>query len=281
MPVSLDPGVIALLATATWLYASAVRRLARRGVRVGRWQQAAWYGGVALMAVALLGPLGPLGEELLSFHMAEHLLIADLAAPLLLVGLRWPVLAFFLPRAVLVPLARRRRLRSTLAFLRLPLVAIGIYVVQLYFWHMGFAFEAAVRSGLVHGLQHQSFVLASLLVWWAALEPQRRRMPGGLWKIGHILGARLPGMFLGMAFIVIRVPVYSGVYGGEQRAHGFTAIADQQIAGALMLSLDFFVTLFALCLFFWRSAADHDREEAAARDEGSAGPFIASVPGGR
>ena len=161
-----------------------MRRLARRNVRVGGWQQAAWYGGIALMAVALLGPLDHLGEELLSFHMAEHLLIADLAAPLLLVGLRWPVLAFFLPRAVLVPLARRRRLRATFAFLRRPLVAITVYVLQLYFWHMGFAFERAVRSELVHGLQHQSFVVASLLVWWAALEPQRRRMPGALGRSG-------------------------------------------------------------------------------------------------
>jgi len=184
VPIALDPGVIALLATATGLYASAVRRLARRNVRVGGWQQAAWYGGIALMAVALLGPLDHLGEELLSFHMAEHLLIADLAAPLLLVGLRWPVLAFFLPRAVLVPLARRRRLRATFAFLRRPLVAITVYVLQLYFWHMGFAFERAVRSELVHGLQHQSFVVASLLVWWAALEPQRRRMPGELGRSG-------------------------------------------------------------------------------------------------
>ena len=39
--------------------------------------------------------------------MAEHILLADLGAPLLLVGLRNPVLAFFLPRDVLVPLARK------------------------------------------------------------------------------------------------------------------------------------------------------------------------------
>jgi putative membrane protein len=262
--VTFDPGVIALLATAGVLYLRAVRRLAARGVTVSRWQQTAWYSGLALMAIALLGPLAGLGEELLSFHMAEHLIIADLAAPLLLVGLRWPVLAFFLPATVLVPLARRRRLRSALAVLRWPLVAIAIYVFQLFFWHMPFAFEGAVNSGLVHGLQHQSFVVASLLVWWAALEPQRRRMPGELWKIGHILGARLPGMFLGMAFIVIRVPVYTGAYGGQERPYGFTAIADQQMAGAMMLSLDFFVTLFALCLFFWRSAADYDRARTAA-----------------
>ena len=259
MSFSFDPAVIALLATLGVLYVQAIRRLASRGVAVGRWQQVAWWAGLALMAVALLGPLDHLGEQLLSFHMAQHLLIADLAAPLLLAGLRWPVLLFLLPKSALVVLARRRRLRAAFAVLRRPLVAIAVYVLQLYFWHLAFAFEGAVNSDLVHGLQHQSFVVASLLVWWAALEPNRRRMPGELWKIGHILGARLAGMFLGMGFIVIRVPVYTGAYGGEDRPYGFTALADQQLGGALMLSLDFFVTLFALAFFFWRAASDYDR----------------------
>jgi len=40
------------------------------------------------MAVALISPVDGLGEELLSAHMAQHLLIADLAVPLLLAGLR-------------------------------------------------------------------------------------------------------------------------------------------------------------------------------------------------
>ena len=150
--------------------------------------------------------------------MAEHLLIADLGAPLLLAGLRNPVLAFFLPRPVLVPLARRRRLRGAFRALRQPLVAIPVYAVVLYGWHFSFAFEAAVRHDLVHALQHASFVAIGMLVWWSALEPKRRRLRGELWKIGHILGARMLGMFLGMGFVLIRAPIYTGVYGtGERR----------------------------------------------------------------
>lgn len=263
MPVSLDPAVLLLLTTAGGLYVRALMVLRRRGVSVPRWQQTGWWTGLGCFAVALLGPLDVWGEQLFSAHMGQHLLIADVGAPLLIAGLRWPVLVFFVPRPALVALARRRRLRAVLGVLHQPLVAICVYVAILYFWHFTFSFEAAVRSDLVHGLQHQSFVLGSLLVWWAALDPGRRRVQGELWKIGHILGARLPGMLLGMAFIVVRVPIYTGAYGGERRPFGFTAIADQQLAGGLMLGLDFFVTLFALSFFFWRAAADHDRTEQA------------------
>ena len=62
---------------------------------------------------------------------------------------------------------------------------------------------------MVHALQHASFVAIGVLVWWSALEPWRRRPQGALWKIGHILGARFAGMFLGMSFVIIRVPIYT------------------------------------------------------------------------
>ena len=105
--------IVVWLIVAEALYVRALRMLGRPRRRVPRGQ------------VVLLAPRarrcrrsrcsrrsGSLADELLSAHMAEHLLLADLGAPLLLAGLRNPVLAFFLPRAVLVPLARARRLRA-------------------------------------------------------------------------------------------------------------------------------------------------------------------------
>ena len=47
--------------------------------------------------------------------MAQHLLIVDIAAPLLVLGLRSPVYAFMLPPSLLAPLARWHALRAALA----------------------------------------------------------------------------------------------------------------------------------------------------------------------
>jgi len=263
---SFDPAVIVLIAGATALYVRAVRVLARRGFEVPFWQQVAWHAGMLLTAIALLSSIDRLGDDLLSAHMAQHLLIADLAAPLLLVGLRTPVLVFFIPRPALVPLARTKWLRAAFRTLRRPLVAIPVFVALLYGWHFAFAFEGALRNDLVHALQHQSFVIGSVLVWWAVIDPKRRRVRGELWKIGHLLGARLASMFLGMAFLLMSTPAYQAFYGGSARAHGLSPIGDQQLAGAMMMLLDLAVMFFALGFFFWRAAADHDRDERIERE---------------
>jgi cytochrome c oxidase assembly factor CtaG len=265
---SFDPAVISLIALAIGLYGRAVRVLSRRGYRVPRGQQAAWYTGMALTAVGLLSPIDTLGEDLLSAHMAQHLLIADLAAPFLLIGLRSPVYAFVLPRPVLVALARRKRLRRVFRRLRRPVVAIPVWVVILYGWHLSFSFEAALRHPLLHAVQHESFVAGSLLVWWSVIEPKRRRLPGDLWKVPYLIGSRLAGMFLGMAFIVMTSPAYVGFYGDAAREHGLSPLTDQQIAGGMMLSLDLFVMLFSVGFFFYRSAEEHDRAQRAAAAAG-------------
>lgn len=262
MGLTLNPVMMLALATAIGFYLHALARLRRRGVRISRWRQAAFYGGVALMAVALLSPVDGLSDELMSAHMAQHLLIADLAAPLLLTGLRWPLLMFFLPRPLLVPLARMRWLRRLFSFLTRPLVAVPLYVLTLYAWHLTFMFEGALRNDVLHALQHQSFIFISILVWWPALEPNHRRLHGDLWKAGHILAARLGGMFLGMAFIVMRTPAYDGYYGDSAEAYGLTPLGDQQTAGGLMLSLDSLVVIFALSFFFWKAAQEEDRANA-------------------
>src|SRR5439155_24765081 len=101
-------------------------------------------------------------------------------------GIRTPVLVFLLPRPVLVPLAHRYALRRIFRFIRQPLMAIPIYLVILYGWHFKFMFEAALDHPVVHALQHVSFVFIGVLIWWSALDPQRRRLRGELWKIPYI-----------------------------------------------------------------------------------------------
>src|SRR3954463_4863113 len=258
--VSFDPAGIALVALMLTLYGRAVTVLRWRGFVVPRAQQALWYAGVFLIALALLGPPDALSDDLLSAHMAQHLLLADIAAPLLLAGARSPVLQFLLPRPILVPLARTQWLRRLFRFLRRPLVAVPIWVTVLYVWHFGFAFEGALEHPWVHILQHQMFFATSILVWWAIIEPKRRRISGELWKAGHLIGMRIAGMFLGMAFILMRTQAYPW-YGDRAHLHGLSVLRDQGYGGGLMFLVDLFVMFFALGFFFWRAAADNDRRE--------------------
>jgi putative membrane protein len=274
----MDLTALYLLVLPAALYVRAVRILARRGYRVPRWQRASWFGGLALMGIALLSPLDSLGEtDLLSAHMAQHLLIADLSAPLLVIGLRSPVYAFILPRELFAELARSHRLRTTFRFLKQPLVAGPIWIAVLYGWHLAPSYEAALRSPVLHALQHQTFIVASILLWVSVLEPARRRVPGELWKIPHIVGTRFAGMFLGMAFVILQRPIYEGFYGQRALEHGLTPAEDQQIAGGLMLAIDFLVMIGALIFFFMRAAEDADRKQ---EEEDSARGIPPPVHGG-
>jgi putative copper resistance protein D len=258
--VSFDPAGIALVALLLALYGRAVTVLRWRGYRVPRGQQGLFCAGLVLIAIALLGPPDALSDDLLSAHMAQHLLLADIAAPLLLAGIRSPVLQFLLPRPVLVPLARTRWLRRLFRVLRRPLVALPIWIVVLYSWHFSAAMEGALESSLVHALQHWTFFVTSLLVWWSVIEPKRRRISGELWKAGHLIGMRIAGMFLGMAFILMRTQAY-GWYGDRPEEHGIGVLTDQQIGGGMMFLVDLLVMLFGLAFFFFRAARDNDRAE--------------------
>jgi cytochrome c oxidase assembly factor CtaG len=262
---SFDPGVIAALAVAEVLYVRAIRVLQARGYEAPKGQQVAWHAGIAFTAVALLSPLDSLGDDLLVAHMGQHLMIADLGAPLLLVGVRSPVYAFLLPKPALVRLARVGWLRRLFRWLRRPLVAVPLWILILYGWHFRFPFESAIRHDWVHAAQHQSFVLGSVLVWWAVIEPKRRRAGGDLWKVPYLIGARFPGMMLGMAFILMRSVAYPDPYATRAPAHGWSAVTDQQVAGGMMMGTDLVVMLFAVCFFFYRSSEDHEQAQRAER----------------
>src|ERR1700730_987836 len=106
-------------------YARRARALASAEHPIPRWRQACFYAGVAVIGAALTA-LGSASDELLYAHMIEHLLLGDIAALLIVLGLTAPLLAPVLRIGVF------ERLRG----LSHPLIAFPLWAVDLYVWHL-------------------------------------------------------------------------------------------------------------------------------------------------
>jgi cytochrome c oxidase assembly factor CtaG len=225
------------------MYAVRVRRLARRGRPVAAAKQAWFYGGLAVLLVAVASPLHELGEKrLLYAHMAQHLLLGDIAALAIVLGLDGAILR---PLLAFPPVARLR-------FLAHPAVALPLWVVNLYVWHLPALYEGALAHDALHALQHQLFFLTGVLMWAAVVEP----LPGPAWfgaglKAAYVLVVRAAGAGLANIFIWSGHAFYSSYAPGE-RAEGITPLADQTIGGSLMLIEGGVVTLLTFGWLFLR-----------------------------
>jgi putative membrane protein len=191
---------------------------------------------LALILFALLPPLEPLTEELFAAHMAQHLLLGDLAPLCLALSLDGPLLRPLLARK---PVQRLR-------WLTYPAVALPLWAVDLLVWHLPALYDAALSSPLVHFLQHASFFTAGLLMWMSILET----LPGPAWfsigwKAGSLLAVRTVGMALGNLFFWATSPIYPA-YIHADRPFSLSAQADQQLAGGVMMAEGSIVTAIVL-----------------------------------
>jgi putative membrane protein len=230
------------------VYGLRARTLARRGTPVPRWRIAAFAGAVVLFAVALSPPLEHRAEELFVFHMVQHVLLGDLAPLLFVLGLSGPLLR---PLLALRPVAALRPLAH-------PLVALPLWTLNLYVWHVPYLYESAVANDAVHALEHVSFFSAGALMWAAVVEV----LPGPAWfgtaaKLGYVVAVRLFETVLGNVFLWAGTPVYD-VYDDGSRMYGLSPLRDQGLAGTVMMIEGSLVTLGAIAWLFLRWGAESE-----------------------
>jgi putative membrane protein len=250
--VTIDPLQLAPVVTFGVMYGVRARRLAAHGRPVAGWRRACFYGGLGLIAVALSSPLGALSGELFLAHMAEHLLIADIGALLVVLGLTGPLLA---------PLLRTRGL-GWMRHLAHPVPAFGLWAVDLMFWHLVGPHQAAVRHDTIHALQHMLFVGLGINMWMALLGPlPKPAWFGNLGRLGYVIAVRLTTTVLANVF-VWSGHAYFDVYRAGERAHGISPQTDQVVAGSIMMVEG---SILTICLFGWlflRSAQEgQERQE--------------------
>lgn len=234
---------------AALLYTRACSILAARGRTVPLAQRISYYSGLAMILVATQSFIDTVGEHsLLSLHMLQHLMIADMPAPLLLYGVRAPVVYFFWPKPVLVRVARITLLRRFWSWLTKPHIALTVWLATLYMWHIPFFYEAALTNRVVHDLEHISFVVTGVLAWWPLMDPTHNRVEGRIWKAGYIVAARMIGGILGIALIAWPSQLYTA-YGNRALAFDISPMVDQQIAGGMMMIVDSVIVIFAATYF--------------------------------
>ena len=209
------PYVVAGLAAI--LFAQAVVKLRRRGrADLAGWDRVALFAaGLAITLVALSGPLDRIADnDLLSAHMAQHVLIGDLAPALMLLALRGPLLVFFLPPPIVAPISRLlHRLR--------PHVAFALWAANLAIWHVPYLYDLALKHQTLHDFEHLCWVVFGLLVWSLLVD---RRL-----SVGTRLALATAMFAAGQVLTDVLVFSFHSFY------PAYHDVRDQQWAGLVMM----------------------------------------------
>ncbi len=233
---SLDPVPIVGLLLAAGAYLGLVRWGDR--LHVGHpWptaRTAAFLGGLGFLALALLSPIDTLSADLASVHMVQHMLLMQMAPPLLAAGA---------PMTALLRAATPRiRSRVLLPFLhgRLvgaithPVVAWVAVAGVLWGTHYSAIYNAALLDENVHVAEHLLYLITACLFWGPIFSPDpvRRRMPTPV-QIAYVL-LQMPQMSF-LAVTIMQAPhLLYPAYLNRSLAYGIDPLVDQQASGALM-----------------------------------------------
>jgi putative membrane protein len=225
------------LAILAALYARRTHTLARSHDPVPPRRQVCFYGGL-VVAAAALAALGPTGQHLLWVNTIETILLGDLAALLIVLGLTEPLLAPVLG----VPILNR------LPSLSHPVVAFALWAIDLYAWHVRVFCEAALHHSSLQVLEHAMFLAFGVNMWMCLFGP----LPKPTWfgdrsKLVYVLAVRLTGAALANIFLWSGTVFYPYYLTGEARFH-ISPIADQNIAGAIMLGE---AAILTVGLLYW------------------------------
>jgi putative membrane protein len=240
---TLDPLQLAAPLVLAAGYAFRARELTSRGRAMPRARQAAFYAGVLVLVLAVTSPVDTIGEERLFWvHMTQHLMLGDLAPLLIVIGMSGPMLR------PLLAVSWVRRLRG----LAHPLVALPLWSVNLYVWHLASLYDAALAHPLVHAVEHLLFFVTGALMWAAVIEP----LPGPAWfgngwKAVYVLVVRTIQGILANVFLWSGEAFY-GRYAPGERAEGVSPHTDQVIGGGIMLVEGAIVTLAVFAWLFLR-----------------------------
>jgi putative membrane protein len=248
---SFDPFLIVAIVLAAW-HELGLARLARRSrperTRQRRRRSLWFYGGLAVLLIAVQSPIDYWADDYFFVHMVQHLLLMFAAPVLIVAGAPWQPLLDGLPgrlgRSATGGVLRggwSRPLRAAGGAALRPWVSVVILNVVMVAWHVPALFDLAERNEAVHiALMHSSLFIAGVLFWlqFISSPPFRIRMSPAS-QAAALLLTNVVMWILAMSMGILTSSSWYPVYA---HIHGVTLppFADQQIgAGILWICGDF------------------------------------------
>lgn len=212
--------LVAVVAGASGAYVLAWRQLRRRAAPgASRARLVLWLAGMAVTAIALVGPLDDLARKLMSAHMVQHLLLISAAPALLLPA----VLALRGPRETVKPMP-----------VGVAAGCLAASITLIWLLHVPTLLEAGLREPAVGGLQHLALLAAGCLLTWPLIGSDR--VPG-LAAVFFLVAAEIGLGALGIV-LAFSPEVLYGFYEEVPRTFGLSVEDDQALAGALLLVVE-------------------------------------------
>jgi cytochrome c oxidase assembly factor CtaG len=234
------------------LYGRRLRTLARERRPVEKWRVASFITGVVLLVGVQIGPADDFADQVLIAHMVQHIIIGDFCSLLMVFGLTGPVLQ---------PLLQIRFTRPVRKLAH-PVVAVLLWAVDLYGWHVPFFYQLAIRHDLVHALEHACLLWFGTLLWLAVIGPlPKPAWFTGAWRVGYVIAIRLIGAVLGNVLIWTQTVLYP-VYKSTDARQGLNPLGDQNIAGGIMMTEQIILTILLLGWLFYRFAIQDEERQA-------------------
>ena len=215
----------ASLVAAALAYAIGVRRV-RTWPRA---RSAAFGAGLAVLASAMQSGIHTWGERLQAVHMAEHMLVCLLAAPLLAAGAPLTLALRAMragPRRQLAAVLRRAGalVHPATGCLALSAVLLALHLTPLY--------ELSARDPLVHATAHVALLAAALMFWAPLLGALPGRESGSAARIAAVLALMAPMGALG-AILLTAAPRFPA-YERSAALAGISSAEDERLAGVIM-----------------------------------------------